>query len=279
MSADDRVVVVGGGLSGLLTGVELLRRGADVTVVEASGSPGGVAATVHEAGYVLEPAAGTLLLPHPHLSPILAAAGVPLVEAPAAARRRWVYRHGRLIEMRESPAMIASPVLSIAAKLRVLREPWIGRLDSIEDESLLSFAIRRLGTEAGELLATLMAHGVFAGDPASMSARASFPGLVALEDESSSVIRGAIGRIRRRPRGTRRPAAHHGPHAMSGVATALAAALGPRFRPAWPVTRVTRADDGWEVQGKEAIGAAAVIVALAPVAAAALVPTGLSDVL
>jgi len=65
------VIVVGGGFSGLLTAIEFGRRGIPATVVEATDRPGGVARTVREDGYLLEPAASTFMLPHPDLSPLL----------------------------------------------------------------------------------------------------------------------------------------------------------------------------------------------------------------
>lgn len=274
-----RVVVVGGGLSGLLTGVELLRRGIDVTVLEAAEEPGGVAKTVAVDGYLLEPAAGSLLLPHPQLSPILTAAGVELVPASPAARRRWVYRRGRLLEIADSPAALLSPVLSPGAKLRVAAEAWLRRPPPPQDESLLAFARRRFGFEAGSLVATAMAHGVFAGDPARLSARAAFPRIVALEEAAGSIIRGGIAQLRRRPRGTTRPSAHVAPGGMRSVASTLAAFLAGRIRLGWPVHEVRRDGDLWRVAGPEQLEAEAVVVALAPHEAAGLVPEPLSRVL
>ncbi|MPY90712.1 MAG: FAD-dependent oxidoreductase [Luteitalea sp.] len=43
-----RVVIIGGGISGLCTGYELLKRGHDVTVLEASGRPGGHVRTIRD---------------------------------------------------------------------------------------------------------------------------------------------------------------------------------------------------------------------------------------
>ncbi|HZJ48469.1 MAG TPA: FAD-dependent oxidoreductase, partial [Acidimicrobiia bacterium] len=113
-----KVIIVGGGLAGLFTAVELQRRGMDVTVLEADSTPGGVAQTVAEDGFVLEPAASSVLLPNPELSPILDAAGVEMVPAAEAAKKRFVYTRGRLIEIPESPAVVFSPLVSWNAKLR-----------------------------------------------------------------------------------------------------------------------------------------------------------------
>ncbi len=273
------VIVVGGGFSGLLTAIEFSRRGISATVVEASDQAGGVARTVREDGYVLEPAAGTFLLPHPELSPLLHAAGVDLVESPSTARRRWAFRHGAMHELKDSPAIAFSPVLSWKAKFRTLREPWIHTPPPAEDESLLHFACRRLGPETGQLIANIMAHGVFAGDPSAMSARAAFAKLVALEDEAGSLIRGGIQRMRARPKGTPRATAHTAPDGMASVAQTLAEFLGDRYKGSWPVTSVHPEDDRWVVDGPERLTADAIVIALAPAAAANIVPDDIAPLL
>ncbi|MEE1570810.1 MAG: NAD(P)-binding protein, partial [Acidimicrobiales bacterium] len=73
------VVVVGAGLGGLLVASEVARRGGRPLVLEAGPVPGGVAATVRDEDYLLEPAAGSFLLPHAHLTPILESVGASVV--------------------------------------------------------------------------------------------------------------------------------------------------------------------------------------------------------
>ncbi len=271
------IVVVGGGFGGLLLAVELERRGARPLVLEASSRPGGVARTVREDGYLLEPAASSLLLPHPHLGPILERAGARLVPATAAARRRVVLDRGRLVTIAESPAALFTPVLSWRGKLRAAGEPLVPRRSAdAGEEPLAAFLTRRFGREAGRLGATLMAHGVFAADPDRLSAEAAFPGLVDLERTDGSVLRGAVRRLRARPAGTPRRSVHVPAAGMAGLAAELAAHLGERFRPGRPVRRVTRGRDGWHVLGEEEIVADTVVLAVPPAAAADIAPDELA---
>jgi protoporphyrinogen/coproporphyrinogen III oxidase len=272
------VIVVGGGLGGLLAACEITRRGGRVLVLEAGSGPGGVAATVREDGFVLEPAAGSLLLPHPDLTPILDAAGATVVPATASARRRYVYDRGRLFEL-AGPRSLATGLVSASGKLRLLREPWISPRDDDSDESLAGFLKRRLGPEVGRLGATLMAHGVFAGDPETLSVRAAFPAFVALEDDAGSMVRGGIARMRARPKGAPRAGVHVAPRGMAGLAAELAAHLGDDFRPGRPVSSIRRDGRQWVVTGSGEERAAAVVIALAPAAAARLVPGPLAEVL
>ena len=53
------VVVIGSGFGGLFAATELARRNRDVVLVDATDRPGGIAETIVEDGYLLEPAAGT----------------------------------------------------------------------------------------------------------------------------------------------------------------------------------------------------------------------------
>ena len=272
------VIVVGGGLGGLLVAAEVERRGGRPLVLEAGPMAGGVAATVREDGYLLEPAAGSFLLPHPHLTPILEAARATVVPAEQAARRRYVFDRRTLFEL-AGPGALATRLVSGRGKLRLLREPWVRPPAEYADESLQSFLGRRLGPEVGRLGATLMAHGVFAGDPDRLSARAAFPAFVALEEESGSLVRGGVSRARARPKGAPRPSVHVAPHGMAELAAELAVYLGDGFRPDWPVAAVERNGDEWLVSGAGEERAAAVVVALSPVAAARIVPEPLATLL
>ncbi len=136
-------------------------------------------------------------------------------------------------------------------KLRMLREPWVRPPKPAPDESLRSFFERRFGPEVGRLAATLMAHGVFAGDPDRLSARAAFPAFAELEDAAGSLVRGGVRRMRSRPKGAPRAQVHVAPDGMAGLAAELAESLGDSFRPNWPVEAVRGDGDRWVVEGPE----------------------------
>ncbi|MBV6506981.1 MAG: Protoporphyrinogen oxidase [Acidimicrobiales bacterium] len=273
-------VVIGGGLGGLLAGAELARRGGEVVVLESCGQPGGVARSIVDNGWLFDPAAGSVILPHPALSPIVEAAGIAVEPATPAARRRFVYDRGSLSELSESPATVFSPLLSWRGKARAVAEPFIRRTgDAASDESLSAFLARRFGPEAGRFVATLMAHGVFAGDPAELSARAGFPAMVELEDAAGSILRGAVRRLRARPKGAPRPRTHVTRGGMSEVADSLAEYLGPGFRPGREVSAIEQRGDGWVVHAGEELEATNVIVTCSAAAAARFVPRELAGIL
>jgi len=272
-------VVIGGGLSGLLAGAELERRGAEVVVVESGELPGGVARSLVDDGWLFDAAAGSLILPHPALSPLVEAARIAVEPAAPAARRRFVYDRDRLIELSETPATVFSPLLSWRGKARAAAEPLIKRAGDVSDESLVAFLARRFGPEAGRLVATIMAHGVFAGDPGELSARASFPSMVELEDDAGSIVRGAVRRLRARPEGAPRPRTHVTRGGMSEVADSLAGYLGPNFRPSCEVTALEQRGDGWVVHAGEDLEATNIVLTCSAAAAARLVPRELAAIL
>jgi len=271
------VIIVGGGLAGLLSGAELKRRGRDVVVLEASDHPGGVAQTTREDGYLLEPAAGSLLLPTPELTPIFDAAGVRVIEALDGSKRRYVYNRDRLIEVPDSPAVLFSPLIPWKGKIRAAREPWVRTEPGSDDESILDYLDRRFGPDMGRVAATLMAHGVFAGDPAHLSMRGAFPRIVAWEDNAGSLIGGGIAAMRNRPKDKPRvrKTVHVAPDGMAGLADDLARYLGEALHVGHPVGSVAQTTDGWSVD--DGFAAGSVILALAPHQARPLLPDELSE--
>lgn len=255
------VVVVGGGLAGALVARALDQRGVDVVVIDAGTEPGGVTVPIRRDGYLLEPAAGTILLPHPHLDSLLSGLDVDLLPAGPAASRRFVRHRGRTIEVSGGPRLLTTPLVSIPARLRLLLEPLI-RKGEDDDESLESFLVRRLGAEAGSLAAWLMAAGVHAGDPSFLSARAAFPQLASLEAHGS-LFAGALAA--RRAASGRRARTHRVRDGIAGLARAAAHSLGDRWRAGWQAERLeSRSDGGWVVHGPESLPADRVVAAVTP---------------
>jgi protoporphyrinogen/coproporphyrinogen III oxidase len=275
-------VIVGGGLAGLFTASELIAAGVDdVVVLDQGAAPGGVARTIEREGYSLEPAAGTLLLPHPHLSGVLDRLGAEVRPAEPAAGLRYVFTRGRLVALPSSPRALVAPLVPFPAKVRAAAEPFVRSRLGGSDDSLDAFLRRRLGPGLGGMLAWLAASGVFAGDPTRLSARSSFPLFPTLEDEAGSIVRGGIRRLRAARSGGRRPrpVAHLPVGGMAGVARAAASRLGDRLRLGSEVTSVRRETDGWAVDGAEAMRAEHLVLAVPPRRAAGLLGGDLGEAL
>lgn len=269
--------MVGGGLSGLFTAAELLGAGIDdVVVLDRSPKPGGVARTIERDGFMLEPAVGSVSLPHPHLSPILNRIGAEMIATDPAAAARYVYVDGRLVQIPASPRALLAPVVPWGSKLRALAEPLVGGAPDSVEESLERFCERRFGRSVGEMLAWLMASGVYGGDPERLSARSAFPTFAGLEDRHGSVVKGAMSRGRARSSGAS-PRSHVPLGGMAALAETAARSLGSRFRGGFAVESVQRHGNGWVVEGEESMRADAVVVAARPNHAARILERELAD--
>jgi oxygen-dependent protoporphyrinogen oxidase len=109
----------------------------------------------------------------------------------------YVYFNGHLHAVPSGAgAFIRSRLLSIGGKLRIFGEPFIGKRTSSDDESVLSFARRRVGREAAERMVAPFVSGIYAGDAEQISVQAAFPRLWNLEATYGGLIRGAIAKAR-----------------------------------------------------------------------------------
>lgn len=252
-------LVIGGGLAGALTARALDQHGVEVMVVDAGPEPGGVTVPIGRNGYVLEPAAGTVLLPHPHLGRLLDGLEVKMRPAGSAAVRRFVRHRGVTAALVPGPRLVGTPLLSWGAKLRLLAEPFVGSVDD-PDQSLETFLTRRLGRETGRLAARLMAAGVHAGDPSHLSAAAAFPQLASVEARHGSLLRGAVAS--RRHREGPRPVTHVVEGGTASIAREVAGSLGEAWRSSWPVERLERKGRRWRVHGPETVEADRVVAAV-----------------
>lgn len=216
-------VVIGGGLAGLAAAewlvneAEALRR-PRVTLLEAGGRLGGVVDTAARDGWLVERSADSFLAARPEGMALVRRLGLEseLVPVSAAVRRALVWsepRPGvpgclrpvpagfRLLAPGRLAGVLSSPLLSWPARLRIAAERFIpprrGRADGpADDESLESFAIRRLGREAFDRLVQPLVSGIWTADPARLSMAAACPDFFAMEHDAGSLSRGERLRLR-----------------------------------------------------------------------------------
>ncbi|HEV7514902.1 MAG TPA: protoporphyrinogen oxidase [Thermoanaerobaculia bacterium] len=191
------VLVIGGGISGLAAGFRLQRSGLKVAVLEASSRVGGAIATHSEGGWRFELGPNTVLESDPSVGELIAEAGLAgeKITASPAAKRRYLYKDGRLHALPGGPGgFLRTPLFPAGAKLRLLKEPWIGRPAGDPEESIATFVRRRLGQAFLDYAVGPFVSGVYAGDPERLSMRWALPRIAALEREHGSLIRGALAR-------------------------------------------------------------------------------------
>lgn len=275
------VVIVGGGFAGLFAATAFRLQGIHAEVLEASSTPGGLARTIHSDGFIFEPAVSSYSLPNPALDALLGAIAVDSL--PAAASGRFVVRNGRMVPTPSSPsAALTSPILSPAAKLRIVLEPFLRSGPLRPDETLQSFFERRLGRTAGAVGATIAANGVYAGDPDQLCTAAAYPALAAVAHAGDgSLLRGAVSmRKMRKAAGAPRQTLHVPAGGMAALADRVADSLGDSWRPSVAVHEIRPDGNRWVLATSSGdITARRLIVTLAPQVAADLFPDALAGVL
>jgi oxygen-dependent protoporphyrinogen oxidase len=244
-----RVVVVGGGISGLVRGFALRRRGEDVRVLEATDRPGGAMRTESVEGFLLELGPNTIR-PSPELWGLVRELGLE-GEARFADPRlpRFIEFRGRLHALAPGPAFLATSLLSAKGKARLFAEPFVRRAGDPR-ETVHAFFARRFGREVAERLAAPFVSGIWAGDTTSLSASEAFPTLARWEREHGSLLRGALAS--RRWGRSNEPAPPRGLLSFRGGLETLPRTLSERLGDA--LTRnararsLTPAGDGWRVE-------------------------------
>ncbi|HZZ08327.1 MAG TPA: protoporphyrinogen oxidase [Candidatus Binataceae bacterium] len=202
-----RIVILGGGISGLSAAFRLLELSAkheaplEVALLEGGPRLGGALHTIREQGFIAEAGADSFLTEKPWALDLVRRLGLQgeLVGTREEFRRTCVVRNGALVEIPEgfsllAPArllpMLRSPLLSPLGKARMAIEPLIPRRRGHSDESLASFVTRRLGRQVLERIAQPLAGGIYTADPEHLSLHATQPRFADMEARHGSVMRG-----------------------------------------------------------------------------------------
>ncbi|MEU3555666.1 protoporphyrinogen oxidase [Streptomyces fragilis] len=276
------VLVVGAGVAGLAAAHRLLRRGATVTVAEASGRVGGKLLPGEIAGVRVDLGAESLLARRPEAVELAREAGLADDLQPPATATAALWTRGALRPMPRGHVMgvpgtadALAGVLSEEGLRRVGQDAELPRTEVGEDVAVGQYVAERLGREVVDRLIEPLLGGVYAGDAYQISMRAAVPqlfevarthtslteGVRALQEKTAAnpstgpVFAGIAGGVGRLP---------------LAVAEAVRSRGGEVLLNA-PVTGLRRDADGWHaLAGDRPVRADAVVVA-APAAAAATV--------
>jgi protoporphyrinogen/coproporphyrinogen III oxidase len=199
-----KVVIVGAGISGLALAYRLtkLLPQAEIAVLEERSRPGGTAWTERLQGFQVEIGPNGFLDTKPSTMNLCRELGLEDRLIPASevsSRSRFLFVDGKLQALpRGIVSFLRSDILSWRGKAALLAEPFRRRKRNPIEESIDAFARRRFGREAAETLVDAIVTGVHAGDPVLLGARATFPRLVAFEEQYGSVLRGFLRAAKQR---------------------------------------------------------------------------------
>lgn len=197
-----RIVIVGGGISGLATGFLLLKHLAkqdELIILEKNVRLGGTIGVTRRDGYIADWGPNGFLNKEPLMLDLVDQLGLSnqLLPASDLSEKRFIYKKQKLWEISPHPIkFLISGLLSIRGRIRVPLEYFIPASKYHSEESIYTFARRRIGQEAADTLITPMVTGIFGGDAKKLSLAACFPLMAKMEQDYGGLIRAMLTKKR-----------------------------------------------------------------------------------
>lgn len=207
----NRIAVVGSGISGLAAAWYLLQAGHEVHVFESQDRIGGLIDTLDEPclghTYLIECGADNFATLVPDAWELVRQMGLEsefmtpnqdhrIAQVVCRGRLHPIPNGFSLMQPTRLGSILATPILSMAGKLRVLREAFVKPKLDDQDESVEAFAVRRLGRECFERLVEPIVGGIFTAKADKLSMQAAMPQFVRMEREHGGLIRAAFAKRR-----------------------------------------------------------------------------------
>jgi oxygen-dependent protoporphyrinogen oxidase len=273
-----RIVVVGGGVSGLSAAYELAGRGIDVVVVEQADRLGGKLRTTTLADGMIESGAEAFLVGDPIVVELAAAVGLGgAIRHPTAAKAA-IATGGSLREM------------PVGTLLGIPADPVQGVRDEPADGPLLApgadvsvgdLVRPRRGDEVVDTYVEPLLGGVYAGRADALSLRMAVPALAAAAESATTLteaVRAALGARKAVPAGGQgRPVFGTVEGGVSRLVSAVAGRL-PAVRLGSPVRAMQKHGTGWRLtlgptRAEHSLDADGVVLAVPAAPAARLLST------
>ncbi len=184
-------LIIGGGISGHSVAAYLTKAGKKVKLLEKEARVGGTMQTVKKEGYLIDYGPNTVVLNNANIFEMIEFGGLndEMCRADSCATKRFVLKNAKLELLPMSPpAFVMSKLFSLSAKLRLLKEPFIGK--GHDGETVADFVKRRLGDEFFNYAVDPFISGVYAGDPHKLSIKWAVPKIHVLEVKYGGLIKG-----------------------------------------------------------------------------------------
>lgn len=213
-----KIIIIGGGIAGLGAAYKVKRAASlghdvDFILVEKDPRLGGKILTeivpdpTGNGRFIVDGGPDCFLTEKPACHRVAKLTGIFDDELPTddSRRKTWILSRGKLHQMPDGVMMFAptkfipfatTGLFSWPAKIRMGMEFFIPPKKvapgELNDETLESFVVRRMGRECLDRLAEPLVGGVHASDPAKMSLAATFPRLLEMEQKYGSLMKGFL---------------------------------------------------------------------------------------
>lgn len=195
-------ILIGAGISGLITGYYLNKQGFSCTIIEERPRVGGAISTIFKDKWLVEEGPNSILMTNPIIKTVIDELGLSsqIIFANNDAKKRFILKKSKSIALPSSlSTFLKTELFSTRAKFRLFKEPFI-KMNDNPDESLADFVERRLGKEFLDYAINPFVAGIYAGDPTNLSVRFAFKKLYNLEQTYGSLIMGQIKGAKARKR-------------------------------------------------------------------------------
>jgi protoporphyrinogen/coproporphyrinogen III oxidase len=263
-----RVVIIGGGISGLSTAYYLIKAGIRPLIIERENRLGGVIRTECIDGCTVEAGPDSFLSSKPAARRLCEELGLggELIGSNDRRRITYIWRGGHLVRMPEGMTMMVPGKLGPMIGTRLLS--WPGKLRAgldlfrrpthVErDCSVSEFVTDHYGREVLEYIAEPLLAGVYGGDPARLSVLSVAPKFVQWEAKYGSLTRAARAEVK----SADVPLFTTLKRGLQSLVDALVASIQPEVING----TVEKIEQGWRIRvNGEWIGAGHVVVACRP---------------
>ena len=198
-----RIVIIGGGISGLSAAYYLSKAGIRPTLIEKADRLGGIVKTEFAHGCILEGGPDSFMTAKPWCMELIREVGLgdKIINSNDHLRKTYILKKDKLIPLPDGLMMmvptkimplVRSPLLSWGCKIRMGLETLRRPTGKRADRSVHDFLVDHYGEEAVDYLAEPLLAGVYGGDPKQMSANSVLARFVEMEEKYGSLSRGTL---------------------------------------------------------------------------------------
>ena len=191
-----RIIIIGGGISGLAALHYLVQKYKDrmeveILLFEKNREAGGTIQTQHLDGCTIEGGPNGFLNSKTSTIDLSCELGLEhqLIAADRQAKKRFVSLQNKLHLIPDGLfSLLSFEPLSLSDKLRIPLEFFAAKRPS-EEETIYAFGARRFGENFSKIFLDAMATGIFAGDVRNLNLKLTFPKVYETEQRYGSLIR------------------------------------------------------------------------------------------